>query len=485
MKDLASGIIAFVLLASLGLSQGTSDHPDTVQIASILEKIEQGENINYDYVIIEGDWNKKETEINSSITIINSEVRGIIQLDKSIFRETVNFKGTKFIEGVSFKHSNFNSDVNFENTKFGNDVDFKNAQFDNDVDFSKALFKGDADFREAKFNGESSRFSKARFDDQLVTFLRAQFKGDAIFESAQFNSDKISLFEAKFESYADFRMTYFNNTALFSKSVFKGPVYFNGVQFNDDTSFVNSQFYSNVHFTEGALFKNYANFMDSQFNNNVYFEDVTFLGDLDLTRTRYNRIFLPWCSIDRHQLSVSNDDAYLAMIQNYMNLGWYEDSNYCYYEYRNKHRVSEQMSIEKVADTIEWALYGYGVKPFRTLGLSAVLILVFGLAFWQGKRDGEIIKKYVREDNFERKSIKSGATSKFERRTFFEEKALQIYDPFLFSLATFTSGITSFLHPSIEYELKKYSRLAILERLLGSVFIALLITAISKTYLIR
>lgn len=58
-------------------------------------------------------------------------------------------------------------------------------------------------------------------------------------------------------------------------------------------------------------------------------------------------------------------------------------------------------------------------------------------------------------------------------------------DPFFFSLVTFTYGFTSFLQPSVEYELERHTRLAIVERLLGSFFVALFITTISKTYLIR
>ena len=58
-------------------------------------------------------------------------------------------------------------------------------------------------------------------------------------------------------------------------------------------------------------------------------------------------------------------------------------------------------------------------------------------------------------------------------------------DPILFSLFTFTSGFTAFLHPTIEYKLERCMRWAIFERLLGPFFMALVITAISKTYLIR
>jgi hypothetical protein len=129
-------------------------------------------------------------------------------------------------------------------------------------------------------------------------------------------------------------------------------------------------------------------------------------------------------------------------------------------------------------------LYGYGVKLVRTVGWIVGLVFAFGLFF----RNGGSIKKYVREKS--EVPIEDGQSPGDESgavvlKTTLRKGEIDFKDPFLFSLTTFTSGLTSFLYPAIEYEAEKHTRLVIVERLLGSVFLALLITAISKTYLIR
>ena len=170
-------------------------------------------------------------------------------------------------------------------------------------------------------------------------------------------------------------------------------------------------------------------------------------------------------------------------MRNYAKLGWFEDSNNCYYEYRNRRRTSEPISFEWVTDSLEWLLYGYGVKPHYTLAWIAISVLIFGLIF----RNGGSIKKYVkeeREENPTKETIEDTSES-VEIKTILKRGEITFIDPFLFSLTTFTSGFTSFLYPSTEYRAEKHKSLVILERLLGSVFLALLITAISKTYLIR
>ena len=122
-------------------------------------------------------------------------------------------------------------------------------------------------------------------------------------------------------------------------------------------------------------------------------------------------------------------------------------------------------------------LYGYGVKPQYTILWITFLVLLFGTFFWRKKG----IRKLVREEKLE-----EGRSNTVEVTTLLREVPLAFKDPFFFSLATFTSGFASFLQPNIEYKTDgKYARYAIIERILGSVLIALLIAAISKTYLIR
>ena len=189
-----------------------------------------------------------------------------------------------------------------------------------------------------------------------------------------------------------------------------------------------------------------------RFNYDAYFENATFYPNtkLDLTRSSHRRMFLPWDCIDQNQASASDDDAYLALMRNYMNLGWYEDANSCYYEYRNKRRSdADEPYIEKGTDFIEWLLYGYGVKPFRTVLWIVGLVLIFGLVF----RNGGSIKKYIREKSkvpLEDGSTAGDESGAVELKTTLRKGEINFKDPFLFSLTTFTSGLTSFLYPAIE-----------------------------------
>jgi hypothetical protein len=118
------------------------------------------------------------------------------------------------------------------------------------------------------------------------------------------------------------------------------------------------------------------------------------------------------------------------------------------------------------------------VKPSFPIAWSAVMILAFGIFF----RLNRCLRKIILEERIEDSKDESDEVliKTTARRT--EVNGL---DPILFSLFTFTSGFTSFLHPTIEYKLERCVRWAIFERLLGPFFMALVITAISKTYLIR
>jgi len=381
----------------------------------ILEKIERGEPVDYDNVVVVGDLNlsglnlptehveRTEFEIEwhglaeemamveSPINITNSKIRGNATLGNSIFQESVNFRGTNFSGGTA-------------------------------------------------------------------DFGRAEFSGHANFMGVQFSGGNVSFRESDFGEMAQFDNVTFNGSANFSYARFSDRAYFEGSTFNDSTDFE-----------------------EAQFKGNACFEGSTFHGDLDLTRTGYLRLFLRWNSIKDRGLRASDDDAYLALIRNYMNLGWFEDSNNCYFEYRNKCRnengcVNIKRCIEKVTDTLEMFLYGYGVKPQYTLFWIMLSVLLFGTFFWRKKG----IRKLVREEKLE-----ENRSNAVEIATHLREVPLAFKDPFLFSLATFTSGFASFLQPNIDYKTdEKYARYAIIERILGTVLIALLIAAISKTYLI-
>ncbi len=536
-------------LLFVGLAQGAPDSRRIVQASEIMEKIERGEPVHYDGVIVEGDLD------------LSGRTLGTVHFNDTVFRGPVNFRGTNFTRDAWFLRAKFR----------GGDAYFRDSQFNGYTGFNKALFGSGASFERARFNGYTT-FNNVRFNE-TAHFWRANFTEDAYFEGAQFIgwtdfnaakfckivyfryatfSEDVVFGRTLFQGYADFWFVQFNGTSRFGDAQFDkdtqfskvrfgsdsnfggvrfgGDAYFGGTEFNktahfdgavfsggvayfmwanfsgnarfwevkfkeiadfSDTTFNGSSGFryaqfSNRAYFNSAMFNGSASFEDAQFDGNAYFENTTFGSHLDLTRTGVLRLLLPWESIDDHQLFVSDDDAYLALIRNYANLGWFEDLNDCYYEYRNKCRMNEPISLEKITDTFEWILYGYGVKPLRTVVWIVSVILGFGLVFsYCGS-----IKKYIREERVENPTDGPTVNGTFEAseiNTVFKSGELTFFDPFIFSLiiVTFTLGFASFLYPTIEYRAEKHRFLIMLERFLGYVFLALLITAISKTYLIR
>ena len=118
------------------------------------------------------------------------------------------------------------------------------------------------------------------------------------------------------------------------------------------------------------------------------------------------------------------------------------------------------------------------MRPSFPIAWSFGIILAFGIIF---RRNG-CLRKIIIEKRIEDSRDASGEVL---IKTTARKAKINALDPFLFSLFTFTSGFTAFLHPAVEYKLERCLRWAIAERLLGPFFLALVITTISKTYLIR
>lgn len=441
----------------------SNDFREVVAAKTILEQLKnKNSKINYNEIVILGDLdsdNLSLPKIDAERSILEIECLGLseeakcvnksINIKNSIIHGNVNFENTVFLFPIELDDTTINGDVEFRGAKFNQHAYFRGTQFNNDTNFEGAMFKSGANFWDANFI-------------KNATFTYARFNGDALFDGSRYKGN-----------------------TKFIWSQFEREAWFNNAEFVDNVTFENAYFNSDVYF-ERTRFNKSANFMKVNFKDDAFFEGSQFNRSLNLSRANYNRLFLPWGSVDQKQLSASDEDAYLALMRNYANLGWFEESNYCYYEFRNKCREYNH-GIEKITDTLQWIFYGYGVKPLRTLGLMMFSVLVFGLLFGRNKPDGKkIIKKCEIEEVFEDVSTDEISNEKYKSKIFFEKRDLKIYEPFIFSLNTLTSGLTNFIQSSIDYKVDgKYAKYVIIERLLGSLLIAILITAISKTYLIR
>jgi len=185
-----------------------------VPASEILEKIQKGEPVEYDDVIVEGDLDlsmldlqtKTKDEIDflmlsesakivaSSIQIMYSEIKGSVIFSNCILQNKVNFAGSLF-GYISSGGAMFEGDANFFDAKFGSSAFFGGAKFigiaifrgaklGGDANFSGTKFEGNADFIGAKFGGDAN-FSGTKFGGD-VDFIRVKFGGNAFFGGAKF-----------------------------------------------------------------------------------------------------------------------------------------------------------------------------------------------------------------------------------------------------------------------------------------------------------
>jgi hypothetical protein len=359
-----------------------------------------------------------------------SQFNGKAEFEGAEFGGDAKFEDVKFDEAANFNGVNFNgSATNFERSIFGEDAYFRNDSFAGDVSFNETLFKGDAFFIYTKFNQTHPTNDSQPDKRPKADFKGAQFKGKAEFENAEFGGD------AKFESVK------FDEAANFNWVNFNGSV----------TNFERSIFGQDAHF-RNPRFDGTANFDYVKFEKDASFIGASFKQNLSLTGSRFNRLYIRWNDID-NKLTY-DDEVYLKLVENYKNIGLFSDADNCYYSHRVQ-RGSNLSWGHKLFDLTLWAFYGYGVKPFRPIFWSIVVILGFSYWLWAW----------------------TDPNCSFKRSLKFSVKA------FLSGTKPFSSDLINF--SELKNEKKKFKDLALFERFLGTLFFLLFLITLANTVIIK
>jgi len=352
----------------------SSDNRTVVQVNDIIIQIKKGESVDWHDVVIVGDLkpsdlpsvslertlievgilrlNETAKLVNSSILIANSEIRGNVSFDNIIFQRPISFvntvfdgyadfRGSKFKKQTYFGYSNFKNFTNFDGTDFGYSS-FERARFIKDASFKYANFMKDATFYNVTFFGD-------------VSFSISQFIGKFIGDSALFFGS------------ADFGYSKFHNSVVFDGSLFSGETNFEESQFNKTSSFRN------------AIFKGESLFSDSKFKENVLFENAIFQKNLHLTRSRFDKMYIRWNNIKKNLYY--DDETYISLIENFKELGYYNDADNCYYLMREKQFLNREIGNDPLmffVDLGAWILYGFGKRPLYPLLWSLYFITFFG-----------------------------------------------------------------------------------------------------------
>jgi hypothetical protein len=307
-----------------------------VRADEIRKKIEQGLPVDYDHVIILGDL--KLGDLNLPTSHVN---RAYNQMTYFGLSETVNVLESSInitesmIQGtVDFRNSILKKDIDFSFTNIIEYVDFTGSHFDKDAHFQGSGFSSNANFGASLFNG-------------IADFRESQFNGNTDFRESQFNED------------ADFDLSQFSGIADFGDSLFNGRAGFGISRFNEDATFL------------------------SQFNGDAYFEYSHFGDKASFSHSKFSKnsdFVVTWYDIKDHL--ICDDHVYQVLIRTLKSQGLFDEADDCYYQ------RMEQLPVRSSSDlflrSLYWATCGYGVRPWRILGLSAILIVLFGTLYWIG-----------------------------------------------------------------------------------------------------
>ena len=314
-------ILALCIIVILFARQAALAEPSRIiEAEEILKKIELGQPVKYDNVIVEGDldlsrldlprataklvsnekfWGATDYEVIfvvSPIIIDNSIIKGSVNLKETAFQNTIDFSGTRFEGVVYLSSSKFNETADFREAEFNQTATFQSVQFNQTADFSGAQFNQTADFSGAQFNKNFYYFSWQNimrgieskgtgYITHYTEFTGAQFSQEADFSRAQFNQ-KVDFWEAQFNQTAYFSEAQFNQTSGFRNAQFNQKATFAAAQFNQTADFTEAHFSQIVYFRYaqfnqtayfwGAQFNQTADFWISQFNQNADFSEVQF-----------------------------------------------------------------------------------------------------------------------------------------------------------------------------------------------------------------
>ncbi len=408
-------VIAVISIVSAARSD--KDDMEVVQASEILEKIGQGEPVDYVHNNIVGNISIDDLRLHEDpidrraddIISLGLSKNMTVALSPLILQDclidgNINFSNARFLAPVSFRGSHISGDANFHGSHFCNSSDFGNCQFLRSADFIGSQFSDTANFIESRFK-------------KNVKFIGSQFS-----ESA------------------DFRGSQFGESAYFKSCSFNKSAYFSSCEFSQS-----------------------ADFNQTQFLGDLSLEGTKIIGTLGLSRAEFGKIFLRWKCIGH---LAYDETAYFSLMGNFKNLNFIDDANQCYYDYRNDRRATLPLLYLPV-DYGLMLFYGYGVKPDRPVIWSLVFMALFAVLFWW--RQGILpVREGEPEDEANRFSLLEAAA--FSAMTFLSGGKL-VFDPPEYKIAP---G-----RPWRDVQISK--AFFILERLLGMVLIIMFAIAVGKT----
>ena len=479
-------ILALCIIVFLFSVQSAEAEPSRIiDAGEIVKKIEQGQPVEYNSVIVKGDLDLSRLDnmessagrvsINSPIKIANSVILGQVTINKVALEDSVDFHRTKFMSRTSMTDSWFNDTASFNKASFEDIADFSTSRFNGPAVFSSARFGQTAYFRDCVFT-KAAKFVSVQFSQQAY-FQRAHFMNDATFLSTKF--DRGAIFEfSEFGQNVDFCLAQFLQDANFDGVRFQQAAGFDSTNFIQDANFDHAQFsqtadFDSANFHQESYFRNSsiqnALFHDIQFKEDATFDNVK-IENLSLKGSDVEKLDIRWSSI--HNLAY-DDSAYVLLRKNLDTRGYLDDASECEFSYRCERRAYlwDHDFGRWLFDFLAFATYGYGLRPVWPLGWSMAFILIGGLFFFL---TNSVVRSKLLSDqrDFSGNRIAGNAEGK-----------VSIWESLLLATTYFTSGASNIISatPSefVPVGLGRYA--VVLLRLLGWIFFVICLSSLTRT----
>jgi hypothetical protein len=468
------GILA--LFVGCALAEQTKASPlidKTINASKIIEDINNKyvKSVNYHDRTIKGTWDfseLKDREIKKPIEITESIIEEPLDFgpgENVTFSDNVDFTGTTFKKMVNFNKVTFKIEACFLRVQFDEAAEFRRTQFDNVTTFAQAQFKNFAMFDDSHF-AEDPKFDGVQFSGS-ASFINSRFNESATFTNAKF--DTIANFcGSTFNGIANFYDDRFSTKAYFDNAKFKRLADFHKCQFNDYASFINVSISDSLSLENAQI-------------GTIEFKNISYINCINLKGATFSRLLAHWAEIKDHiPREGLQETVYISLIRNYKNLQWLNETNDCYYDYRDWDRTHmNESGINSLVDYLDWLFNGYGVRPETPIVWSGKLIIVFAAIFSLGRT-------FRKKRNAPCPYISNPyETRRTEETESFISIARRFPCALLFSLTTFIPGSSYFTDAFTSLEpVGTLGKLVFeFERIIGAFFIGLIIAAITRVYI--
>ncbi len=428
----ATLVLLFLLLACPSTAVAAK-HRSTIEASSLVNTLEAGRPVVRTGVDVRGDL-RLPRALNAPLILRDSRVLGDVVGAYGSFSRIVDLSGSEIQGGADFTGARFESPFLFERSSVAGASSFSLALFAETARFGSARFEGPAAFSLASFDRLVS-FASARFE-RAATFSATEFGSFTDFSSAAF-ADKSDFSDARFGARADFIGATFagdpsdGHSVDFSRASFDGGATFLLADVQTDAVFALATSSGDMDF-QGAKFRGagiaparaqdvpVADFSTARFFQAVSFVDAELDGfvsfdqavvaDLDLSEAALQgRLRLPLGQRSRGRigsLRLDLDDAgridgpgeddrpaqeaALALVESSARAGDdLETANDARMGRLTIVRHRKGAIAEAVDFSVNYGIWGYGVRPFHQLLAIAAIVALGTAARWK-RRHGTL-----------------------------------------------------------------------------------------------